>query len=224
MVVVATMLIVFVVVMLVLVMVVMTSANRAGITPAHKAVYLGFQSYRAFHSRKNLLSVKLVPRSGNNYRVLVLVSYKRNAAFNFILCQSAGMAEDYALCTFNLVVVELAEVFHVHFTFFRIDNRRIAVYNNIFGNNRADRAQNVAQLAHAGRLYNYSVRRKFIKHLFKSFAEIADQAAANTAGVHLGNLDSRVLQKSAVNAYFAELVFDQYNLFAFIRLAYELFY
>ena len=45
-------------------------------------------------------------------------------------------------------------------------------------------------------------------YLLQGLGEIADERTANTAGIHFRNIESRVLQKSAVNSDFTELVFD----------------
>ena len=45
-------------------------------------------------------------------------------------------------------------------------------------------------------------------YLLQGLGEIAYERTANTAGIHFRNIDSRVLQKSAVNSDFTELVFD----------------
>ena len=60
-------------------------------------------------------------------------------------------------------------------------------------------------------------------YLLQGLGEIADERTANTAGIHFRNIDSRVLQKSAVNPDFTEFVFYQNDLFARIGLFNELF-
>ena len=48
----------------------------------------------------------------------------------------------------------------------------------------------------------------------KGFGKIADQRAADAAGIHFGDLHAGVFQKAAVNADLAVLVFDEDDLFA----------
>ena len=55
--------------------------------------------------------------------------------------------------------------------------------------------------------------------LTQRLAEIADQRAADAAGVHLVDADTRVLHEAAVDADLAEFVFDQNNLLALVGLA-----
>ena len=63
----------------------------------------------------------------------------------------------------------------------------------------------------------------FFQCLFQCSTEIADQTAADTAGVHLCYLNTCILHKSAVNADFAEFIFNQHQLFVLICLAEHFF-
>ena len=62
-----------------------------------------------------------------------------------------------------------------------------------------------------------------VQHFFERLTEIAHEAAANAAGIHLGHFDAGFFQKAAVNADFAKLVFNQYQLFALISFFNQLF-
>ena len=76
------------------------------------------------------------------------------------------------------------------------------------------RADHITQLADTGGLNEYSVRMELIQHLFQSLAKVTYQTAADTAGIHLGDLNAGILQKTAVNGDFAEFVFNQHKLLA----------
>ncbi len=54
--------------------------------------------------------------------------------------------------------------------------------------------------------------------LLKGPAEVAHQRAADAAGVHLGDVDARVLEEAPVDADFAELVFDEDQLLSLVAL------
>ena len=56
----------------------------------------------------------------------------------------------------------------------------------------------------------------------QSLLEVAHQAAADAAGVHLGDLDAGLLEKAAVDADLTEFVFDEHQLFAAVGLGDEL--
>ena len=55
---------------------------------------------------------------------------------------------------------------------------------------------------------------ELLENLFERFGEVADERAADAAGVHLRDLDARFLQERAVDADLAEFVFDEDQLFA----------
>ena len=62
----------------------------------------------------------------------------------------------------------------------------------------------------------------FINDLLQSRGEVADEGAADAAGIHLGYLNAGIAQEAAVNGDLAELVFDKDDLFALVALRDEL--
>ena len=64
---------------------------------------------------------------------------------------------------------------------------------------------------------------KLLHHLFQRFRKIPNQAAADTAGIHLRDIDPGFLQKSAVDADFTEFIFDQNNLLTGEHILNQLF-
>ena len=114
--------------------------------------------------------------------------------------------------SFYLIVVELTEVLHIDLHLAGIYHGcRKAQLHRIPGN-LFHRGNHVGKLAHAGRLNNDSVRCVFLNHLGQRPAKVSHQAAANTTGVHFGNVDAGLLHKAPVNANLAELIFDQHQL------------
>ena len=67
----------------------------------------------------------------------------------------------------------------------------------------------IRQFADTGRLDDHPVRMILRNDLFQRLAKIAYQAAANTAGVHLRNIDAGILQETAVNTDLTELILDK---------------
>ena len=57
-----------------------------------------------------------------------------------------------------------------------------------------------------------------VNNLLQCFSEISHQGAADTAGVHLGNVDAGILQEAAVNSDLAKLVFNQHQVLTGISL------
>ena len=64
---------------------------------------------------------------------------------------------------------------------------------------------------------------ELFEHLFERFGKISDEAAADAAGIHLGDFDAGVLQKRAVDADLTELVFNQHQLLADVCFGDQLF-
>ena len=115
----------------------------------------------------------------------------------------------------DLIVVELAEVLHIHFDLVHVRNGHKAV--QLHGQLLAHAlhgAGDVAQLADARRLDEDAVGVVGLNDLFQRLAEVADQTAADAAGVQLVDLNTGLAHKAAVNADLAEFVLDQDDLFA----------
>ena len=64
---------------------------------------------------------------------------------------------------------------------------------------------------------------ELVHHLFQGLAEVPHQGAADAPGVHLRNLNARVLQKAAVNADLAKLVLNEHQLLALQGLVQQFF-
>ena len=124
----------------------------------------------------------------------------------------------------DLVIVELAEVLHIHLDLVHIGHGDKAVQLHVQMLSHAlHGAGHIAQLAHAGRLDDDAVGVVLLHHLLQSGAEIAHQRAADAAGVQLVDLNAAFLQETAVNADLAELVLDQHHLLACKGLGDQLF-
>ena len=62
----------------------------------------------------------------------------------------------------------------------------------------------------------------FFYHFLKGTAEIPYQSTADTAGIHLRNLNTGILKEAAVNADLSEFIFDQNNLLSWKNILYQL--
>jgi hypothetical protein len=166
--------------------------------------------------------VKLVPRRGDDSRVRVQGAQKLFASRQLLGREVLGTGEDDGGCRLNLVVVELAEVLGVHLAFCRVNNGG-APDNRQLRGAALDSLDNVGELANAARLDDNAVGVELLRHLLERLAEVADKTAADAAAVHLGYLDARLAQEAAVDADFAELVFDENNLLALPSVGEQLF-
>ena len=223
------MLIVVMMVMLVLVFIVMVVVAAAGavivmlfvvvmvvlvLSLLGKELQLLFKGILVLHRLENLCAGELIPRGGNDGGVLVVLAQQSDAGFKLFGLDTVRTAQNDGVCVLNLVVIELAEVLHVHFALVCIGNGGEAIQRNVFHVQVLHGTDHIAQLAYAGRLDQNAVRVVGLQHLTQRLAEVAHKAAADAALAHLGDFNAGVLQKAAVNGNLAELVFDEDELFS----------
>ena len=185
-----------------------------------KAFKLGGKGVLFLDRGENIRTHQILPIGGDDGRIRVFFQ-KRDRLGDFLLV--ARMREDDAACVLHLIGKELAEIFQVHFALFRVDDRTERIQLRVGQSRALHGADHVRQLSDTGRLDDNAVGRVFRRNLFERFCKISDERAADTAGVHLRDLNPRVLQKAAVYADLAELVFDEHDLFALIDFLNELF-
>ena len=179
-----------------------------------KELQLLFKGILVLHRLENLCAGELIPRGGNDGGVLVVLAQQSDAGFKLFGLDTVRAAQNDGVCVLDLVVIELAEVLHVHFALVCIGNGGEAVQRNVFHVQVLHGTDHIAQLAYAGRLDQNAVRVVGLQHLTQRLAEVAHKAAADAALAHLGDFNAGVLQKAAVNGNLAELVFDEDELFA----------
>ena len=177
-----------------------------------------------FHGLQYLGACQLAPGGDYEGGIRVVLPEKGYIGIQLIRAYLAGAAEYNCVGVLYLVVEELPEVLHVHLALVCIHNGREAVELQGVRAYVLHRPYNVAELAHAGGLYKYAVGGVLVHNLPECLAEVAYQAAADAAGVHLGNFYPGVLHEAAVYAYLAEFVLYQHKLFAAVGLGYELLY
>ena len=140
---------------------------------------------------------------------------------NLLFLGISRTAKHNTACVFYLVSEKFAKVLHIHFALIDVRNRGESAENSVFRIDSLNSPDNIAELSDTRRLDEYSVGVKFGQNLFECLAEIAHERATDTARIHLGHFDSGVTHETAVNAYLAELVFDEDELFARIRFFYH---
>ena len=137
-----------------------------------------------------------------------------NGGFQFLLTQFLSAGEDDGAGGFDLVVVELAEVLHIDLDLGGVSHGDKAVQNHVigFGGGFLNGNDHVRQLADAGGLDQNAVGVELLLNILQSLVEVTHQRAADAAGRHLGDLHAGLLQETAVDADFAELIFNQNQL------------
>ena len=181
-------------------------------------VQMLFQLVLALHSFQQLRAGQFRPGSGHQRRVSVVLPKQGNSSVQLGLGDGIGTGEDDGAGGFDLVVVELAEVLHIHLHLAGIRYRYGIPQRYIIGNHLFHSRYHIAELAYAGGLDNDTVRTVLLDHLGQRLTKIAHQAAANAAGVHLGNIDACILQETAVNTDLTEFIFDQHQLLTAVGL------
>ena len=176
------------------------------------------------HGFEDLRAGDLVPGGGDDDGVAVVRAQLFHRGGHLLLAHILGAGEDDGVGVLDLVVEELAEVFHVHFALGGVGHGDEAVEGHgRFLRRALHGADHVAQLAHARRLDDDPVGVELLDHVVQGTAEIAHQGAANTSGVHFGDIDAGLLEKAAVDADLAEFVFDQHHLLALIGFLEQFF-
>ena len=177
--------------------------------------HLGSQGVTVLHNRQELIARKLVPWSGYDARVGIVCAEHGNNSLQAVIFYKLGTGEQNRTSVFNLIEEELTEVLDIHFCFLRICDRNKAVERyGLLLSNILYSGDDIGQLADTGRLDDDAVRVIGFDDLLECFAKISNQRAANTAGIHFGDLNACIFEESAVNADFSKLVFNQHNLFA----------
>ena len=183
------------------------------------------QGVAALHGGDDLSPGELVPGCGENGGLGVLGAQQIDGGVQLALVHALGAGEEDGGGVLHLVVEELAEVLHVDPGLGGVHHGDEAVELKLRGLllHPLHGGDHVGQFSYAGGLDDDAVGGVVLQHLLQGGAEVAHQGAADAAGVHLGDLHAGVLQKAAVNADFAKLVFNQYQLFALISFFNQLF-
>ena len=213
----AAMLLVVMVVVIMLMMIVTAAAMLIMIMIMIMMVMFMLQFFQGgsngsftLHSGDQLCSGQLTPGSCNHGSVFIMFPEHSNSLIQLVLRNGISSGEDNGSRCLDLVVVELTEVLHINLDLTGIGNcHSIAQLYTLYFFYRAD---DIGQLAHTGGFNDHTVRMILRDHLLQSLTKVTNQAAANTAGVHLGNIDTGILQETAVNTDLAELILDQHQL------------
>jgi hypothetical protein len=211
----AVLIVMMVVFMLVIVVVMATNGTRILV---HKLLDMLFKSRSLFKSGYERAYLKLVRRSCDDDRTCILFSYEGKRLGKLRVGGLICVAEKYTACICYLISEKLAEVLHIHFALVDVNYGYRAVKLSALDLSLKNGFSNVRELTYARGLDKDSVGGVLVYHLLECFAEISNERAADAARIHLGYFYSRILEKSAVNTYLTEFIFDKNYLLALIRL------
>ena len=214
---------VLVLLVVIVIVVVMMAAAVVIVVLVPQALHFHFRQLRsqgrlALHGRHQLLAGELIPGSRDDGSHLIVLAQHGNGGVQLELGDGIGAGQNDGGGGLDLVVIELAEVLHIHLDLAGVHHGHSVAQGHIVAGDLVHRADHVGQLAHTGGLDDDPVGGILRDHLFQRPAEIAHQGAADAAGVHLGNVDARVLQKAAVNADLAKLILNQHQLLTLVAL------
>ena len=216
--------VILIMVMVVVMMLVFVRVRVGHVGSASLGQQLGDQVALAVHDGDDLCAGQGGPVGGHDGGGGVLLSQQGDGGSDLLLAGVAGAAQDDAGRMADLVVVELAKVFHIHFDLVHVGDGDKAVQDDRQALGHAlHSAGNVGQFTNTRRLDEDAVGVVGLDDLFQRLAEVADQAAADAAGVQLVDLDAGLTHEAAVDADLAELVLDQDDFLAHERLFDELF-
>ena len=183
-----------------------------------KSLYRILNGVLMLHSKENVLTVKEIPGSCHDNGLSIVLTKETYALGNLLILGILCMREDNGGSVTNLVVIELAKVLHIHLALINVGNGGEAVKNCTVILGSLCRTDNVRELTNARWLDDDSIGVILLKNLNKRLRKIANKRATDTAGIHLGNLNTRIGKESAVNTDLAELVLNENNLLTCICL------
>ena len=163
--------------------------------------------------RHDLLAVQLVPGGGDDGGVGVDLPQELKAGFQLGRVHILGAAQDDEVRRFHLVFIKFPEILQIHLRPQGVRHGDLAAGLPVVPLQLAHGGVHVAELAHAAGLDEDAVRVETLHHFPQGLGEIPHQAAADAAGVHLRDLDARLLEEAAVDADLPEFIFDQHQLF-----------
>ena len=211
----AAVFIVIVVVMLVLVVVMVMFLFQS--------LQFRLQAVGGLHSLQQLLAGQFVPGSGHQGSFRVMLPQKSHCHIQLSRSNGIGTGKDNSSGGLHLIVIELAKVLHVNLDLTGVNNSHGIAQLHICRGHLFHSSHHIGQLAYTGRLDHNTIRRIICDDLGQSFAKVANQAAANAAGVHFGDVYAGVLQKAAVNTDLTKFIFNQHQFLAGISLLDHLF-
>ena len=184
---------------------------------------LGLQGVLLFHGLQHLCAGQILPGRSDDVGGLIVLTQQSHHILQLLFTHAGGTGQNDAAGMTDLIVEKLTEVLHIHLALVGIGHGGETVEDGLLHLQTLHSADHVGQLTHAGGLDEDAVGMVLLQHLTQCLAEIAHQTAADAAGVHFGDLNAGILQKTAVNADLTEFILDEHQLFALIGFFNELF-
>ena len=123
------------------------------------------QSCLASHCLQQLRTGKLIPRSGHNGSFCIMRTKHFHSRVQFLLGNGICTGQDDGRCGFNLIIIELTKVLHIHFDLTGIHNGNGIAKCHFRIGHFIHSCDHIGKLAYAGRLDHNAVRRILCDHL-----------------------------------------------------------
>ena len=147
----------------------------------------------ALHSLHQLCSGQLIPGRCDNGSICIMLPKHFYRSIQLLLRNHICTGQNDSRCSFNLIVIELAKVFHINFHLAGIYNGNGAIQSNIIIGYLFHSSNHIGKLTNTGGFNHNPIGIIIADHLSQSLTKITNKAAANTTGVHLRDIDPCIL-------------------------------
>ncbi len=170
------------------------------------------QRIRALDGLQNSFAVQQLQRRGDDCRLTIVLADQAYTFLQLPAIYLIGSAQKNCPCIFNLVQEKFPEILHIHLCLGSIHHCHCTVHLNVqLRRHILHGLQHIGQLAHSRRLNQDSLRCIGLYHFLQRSAKITHKRTADATGIHLFNLNTGLLQKTAVNTDLSKLVLNQHS-------------
>ena len=187
-----------------------------------QAGQLGLQGVGALHGLQELCARQIVPGGGDDDGGGIMLAEEGDSGLDLGRGGGFGVRQNNTTCILHLIVEELTEILHIHLALPCIYHSGKAVQNCPFGGGALHGADDVGELTHARGLDEDTIRSVLSQHLRQRLTEVSYKGAADTARIHLIDLDACLRKKAAVDTDLTEFVLDKDKLLTCVGLGDEL--
>ena len=200
----------------VMVMVMMSVTATTAVTFLMMVVlqFLNGLFHRCFssHGLQQLSARQFAPGGRYQRCLLIVLTQQCYRSIQLRLRDHVGTGQDDRGGGFDLIVIELTKVLHINLDLACIRYCNGIAQLHILAGYLFHRCHHIRQLTDTGGLNNDPIGMILLDHLVQCLAKVTHQRAADAAGVHFGDFNAGILQKTAVNADLTKFIFDENQL------------